>query len=181
MSRLDQALAFAKERHAGQFRADGVTPYFEHPNAVVEILKRAGIPDEDVLCAGALHDVVEDKRAKSPEIRQAFGERVATLVFELTNASSAHGLLQNRQDVLVDRFVRMTDSAKLVKMADRICNCVDATLSPPPTWSAAKCREYFIAGLRMSEYGRAVHEPLAIMLYEVALKGLDAVGWRAGA
>ena len=36
----DFVLNYAKNKHAGQFRADGITPYIEHPIKVAEIVKK---------------------------------------------------------------------------------------------------------------------------------------------
>lgn len=55
-SLVDLAEQIAVRSHAGQFRRDGVTPYVEHPRAVVS---RVG--DDPALIATAwLHDVLED-------------------------------------------------------------------------------------------------------------------------
>ena len=55
------------------------TPYIIHPLEVVTIL--AGLTnDEDVLCAAALHDTVEDTDTTIEEIEALFGHRVMELV-----------------------------------------------------------------------------------------------------
>ena len=54
-----KAREFSKKVHSGQFRKDGVTPYFNHPKEVVGILKDIGIKDEEILTAAWLHDTIE--------------------------------------------------------------------------------------------------------------------------
>ncbi len=49
------------------------------PVRVARLLAGLGY-DEHVLAAALLHDVVEDTPVTLPEIRQAFGERIALLV-----------------------------------------------------------------------------------------------------
>ena len=49
----------AIELHNGQFRADGITPYIEHPKAVVELVKEYGGSEKNV-CVAWLHDIMEE-------------------------------------------------------------------------------------------------------------------------
>ncbi len=79
MSKLDEAIKFAVDAHAGQLRKIRNTPYILHP---LEAASIAGMltKDEDIICAAVLHDVVEDTDRTLDEIRELFGERVAQLV-----------------------------------------------------------------------------------------------------
>ena len=49
----------ATELHAGQFRADGITPYIEHSKAVAELVKEYGGSEKSV-CVAWLHDIMEE-------------------------------------------------------------------------------------------------------------------------
>lgn len=49
----------AIELHNGQFRADGITPYIEHPKAVAELVKEHGGSEKSV-CVAWLHDIMEE-------------------------------------------------------------------------------------------------------------------------
>ena len=71
--RLEQAMRFAAQSHAGQLRKSSETPYFEHVAAVALILDRAGFP-EDVVIAGLLHDVVEDTAVTFEQVASLFGD-----------------------------------------------------------------------------------------------------------
>ena len=77
--RLNEAIVFATERHAGQVRKGSGKPYIVHPLEVLTILTdmEAGA---DVLIAGVLHDTVEDTGTTIEEIRSRFGDAVADLV-----------------------------------------------------------------------------------------------------
>lgn len=55
----DYAKEFATKIHEGQFRADGVTPFINHPARVAELVERNG-GDERAVCVAWLHDVFEE-------------------------------------------------------------------------------------------------------------------------
>jgi (p)ppGpp synthase/HD superfamily hydrolase len=66
--RLDLALVLAAAVHEIQVRKGTAVPYIIHPYQVALILDRHGWP-EDVVVAGALHDVLEDAKCETPEFR----------------------------------------------------------------------------------------------------------------
>jgi len=80
--RIDAALAFAYEAHAGQRRKSG-EPYIIHPILVAAITATIS-SDETMVMAALLHDVVEDTDHTVEEIEKRFGEDVAKLVEGLT-------------------------------------------------------------------------------------------------
>jgi (p)ppGpp synthase/HD superfamily hydrolase len=67
--RLDEALVLAAAVHQVQVRKGTAVPYIIHPYQVALILDRHGWP-EDVVVAGALHDVLEDAKCENSEFRQ---------------------------------------------------------------------------------------------------------------
>lgn len=75
---IEKAFLYASEAHKGQKRKDG-KPYISHPFSVAIELAKNGA-DDDLICAGLLHDVIEDAGASADEIRKTFGEKVAELV-----------------------------------------------------------------------------------------------------
>lgn len=77
--RLDEAVRFATEKHARQFRKGTKTPYIVHPMEVMTILSAMGA-DVNLMIAGVLHDTVEDTDATIKEISSLFGADVAMLV-----------------------------------------------------------------------------------------------------
>ena len=66
-----KALAFAAQKHRGQFRIGGA-PYITHPVAVAEILEKEGCGTETVV-TGLFHDLLEDTDAKESEIEAVKG------------------------------------------------------------------------------------------------------------
>lgn len=117
---LDRALLVMREAHKGQTRRDGRTPYEVHPIKVVEILRNMGVTDEVMLCAGYLHDVLEDTDCSAKKIKDEFGADVLSLVKELTNP---HEKMQDEE--YYDHVSKMSINAKIIKMADMIANCED--------------------------------------------------------
>ena len=79
MSKLDDAIRYAVEVHAGMVRKGEGIPYVLHPLEVATIAATM-TTDEDVLCAAVLHDVVEDTPASMEDLEQRFGARVTQLV-----------------------------------------------------------------------------------------------------
>ena len=124
MPKATEAMAFAKRAHEGQSRDDG-SPYYLHPWQVALILiNEAGVIDEDVLCAAFLHDVVEDcPDVDLEELRDSFGENVASMVSALTKPpkrlfDSKHA----RMAAYVDTVLAAGKGALHVKLADRLHN-----------------------------------------------------------
>src|SRR5437016_13484256 len=84
---LLKALAFAAHKHRDQRRKDAeASPCINHPIALADVLvNEGGITDVEVLCAGLLHDTVEDTATTPEELERAFGARVARIVAEVTD------------------------------------------------------------------------------------------------
>ncbi len=114
MTKLDKAIKFAEEKHHGQTRKDGKTPYITHPMAVLSVIKRM-TDDEDVQCAAVLHDVVEECEVTPEEIEEMFGSRVASIVKELSSNHTNYEDIRSRE-------------ALLIKMADNIHNISELPL-----------------------------------------------------
>jgi guanosine-3',5'-bis(diphosphate) 3'-pyrophosphohydrolase len=140
--RLDDAVAFAVERHGDQRRPAG-EPYVEHLLEALEVLVEAvGVVDGDTLCAAVLHDVVEDTPTTIDEVRQRFGERVAELVGWVTKPDPAPGEdpAASRAAYLV-RLGRAPSAAIDVKLADRLSNVQRLDTHPRPGKRASYYRE----------------------------------------
>jgi (p)ppGpp synthase/HD superfamily hydrolase len=81
---IKYAELFAKDKHAGQFRDDDITPYWHHLRQVVHNLQTMGIEDESILCAGWLHDTIEDTDTNFDSISNSFGIQIANIVASVT-------------------------------------------------------------------------------------------------
>lgn len=124
-------LEFASKKHAGQFRADGVTPYIEHPKKVAELVQMYKKSSQmDVLVAAALlHDTIEDTYTSYKELEDEFGEIVASLVLELTTASY-YCRFMGKAQYLERKMANMSSYALVIKLADRLANIMDSVNLP---------------------------------------------------
>lgn len=138
-----KAAAFAADKHRMQRRKDvDASPYINHPLALAHVLaSEAGITDPVVLASALLHDTVEDTETSIEELRRVFGARIAATVAEVTDDKSLPK--EERKRLQVVKAASKSDAAKLVKLADKICNLRDIAVAPPADWSIERRREYF--------------------------------------
>lgn len=143
MNRLIQALDFAASKHRDQRRKDAAaSPYINHPIALANVLaNEAGIDDERVLIAAVLHDTVEDTETTAQELAREFGQEVAGIVLEVSDDKTLP--VAERKRLQVEQAAALSRRAKLVKLADKICNLRDVADNPPTGWSLTRKREYF--------------------------------------
>jgi len=73
------AFKFAYNAHKNTCRKSSTILYIVHPLDVASTLMKNNAPAH-VVIAGLLHDVVEDEDYTLSDIRQEFGDEVATLV-----------------------------------------------------------------------------------------------------
>lgn len=138
-----QALEFAARKHRDQRRKDaGASPYINHPIALANVLHaEGGIDDPVVLAAALLHDTIEDTETTWDELRGEFGDEIADIVLELTDTKWIG--MKTRKRLQVQRAPGSSKRAKLVELADKICNLRDILASPPRGWSNERKQEYF--------------------------------------
>jgi guanosine-3',5'-bis(diphosphate) 3'-pyrophosphohydrolase len=143
MNRLIQALDFAAGKHRDQRRKDAAaSPYINHPIALANVLaNEAGIDDERVLIAAVLHDTVEDTETTEQELAREFGQEVAGIVLEVSDDKALP--VAERKRLQIEHAAALSRRAKLVKLADKICNLRDVADNPPTGWSLTRKREYF--------------------------------------
>ncbi len=116
-----KAYEFAKEKHGEQKRKTG-EPYIVHPINVALILSGLGMDVETVVGA-ILHDVLEDTNTSFEEIRELFGESVASLVEGVTKI----GKIKYKSDQVENYRKLILATAKdprviILKLADRLDN-----------------------------------------------------------
>ena len=121
--KLAEAIQFAAEVHEGQFRDDGVTPFIVHPmRTMVNLETVVNVTDEDVLCAGVLHDVIEDgPEGTADEVFEKFGGKVSRLVEEV----SFNGFYEDKTDYMLRLMEKGSLDAVTLKLCDRLDNVRD--------------------------------------------------------
>ena len=140
---LFRALAFAAHKHRDQRRKDAeASPYINHPIALAEVLAgEGGVADAEVLAAALLHDTIEDTDTSRAELEREFGARIASMVAEVTDDKSLPKA--DRKRLQIEHAAGLSQGAKLVKLADKICNLRDISASAPVNWSLQRQQEYF--------------------------------------
>ncbi len=127
---VQKAFDFANEAHKGVRRRSG-EPYIIHPIEVAKIVvSDIGLGYKSIVAA-LLHDVVEDTEYTSEDIRNLFGDKIASLVDGLTKIKT---VLDNEdkaqtKSIQAENFKRilltLNDDVRvvLIKLADRLHNC----------------------------------------------------------
>jgi (p)ppGpp synthase/HD superfamily hydrolase len=119
---VKRALDFAAVAHRDQRRKyPGVdVPYISHPAGVAIVLARHGFDDE-VVAAGALHDVLEDCGVTRETLGRLFGDRVASLV-EATSESDKSLPWEERKRAHLERLALDSWEAQAIAIADKLDN-----------------------------------------------------------
>ena len=100
--KIRKAMEYSAEKHKDQTRKYVNLPYFIHPFEVFKILSLIS-HDEDILCAGLLHDVIEDTDVTEQQLIKEFGSKVTRIVMEVTckpNIKTRMGLMVKLADML---------------------------------------------------------------------------------
>jgi GTP diphosphokinase / guanosine-3',5'-bis(diphosphate) 3'-diphosphatase len=162
-----RALEFAAWKHRDQRRKDtNASPYINHPIALATVLRIEGnVHDPTVIAAALLHDTIEDTETTWQELRGAFGEEIAEVVLEVTDTKWLDSATRKR--LQVQKALASSKRAKLVKLADKICNLRDILASPPAKWSLERRQKYFDWAKEVVDRIRGVHPDLERRFDEV--------------
>ena len=101
--------------------------------------------DQSAPCSAIRHDTLEDTETTKGELAAHFGEEIAQVVWEVTDdltLKADKNRKAERKQMEIDHAPKLSHRAKLVKMADKICNAEDTLKSPPANWSAEERRGY---------------------------------------
>jgi guanosine-3',5'-bis(diphosphate) 3'-pyrophosphohydrolase len=161
-----RAIEFAAQRHSGQTRkGNKKSPYINHPIKVVSLLLHFNENDADLLSAAALHDVIEDTARGDREIQQLeqiierrFGKKVLDIIREVTDDKQL--AFKERKQKQIQDTPRLSDGAKKIKIADKICNITDLKEDPPVGWSNERKNKYIEWAERVIEGARGVNRKL---------------------
>ena len=121
---VKRAYEYADTLHKGQMRQSG-EPYISHPLNVAYILAEMHA-DRDTICAGLLHDTLEDTNITKEDISHDFNQNVANLVDGVTKLSKMN--FSSKQDQNYANTRKIITGIKedvriiIIKLADRLHN-----------------------------------------------------------
>ena len=121
---IRKAYRYSEWAHQGQTRRSG-EPYFVHPASVAGLITELRL-DAASVCAGLLHDVLEDTRVTSTDLTREFGSEVMTIVDGVTKLGKIN--FHSREDRQAQSFGKMVVAMAqdlrvlLVKLCDRLDN-----------------------------------------------------------
>ncbi|HEY8077091.1 MAG TPA: bifunctional (p)ppGpp synthetase/guanosine-3',5'-bis(diphosphate) 3'-pyrophosphohydrolase, partial [Labilithrix sp.] len=121
---IKRAYEYSAKAHDGQMRKSG-DPYFIHPASVAGIITELRL-DTASVCAGLLHDVVEDTLATTKDLEREFGGEIASLVDGVTKLGKIN--FTSKEDRQAENFRKMVVAMArdirvlLIKLCDRVDN-----------------------------------------------------------
>lgn len=141
-TKLDEAILFAAEAHAGAVRKSKTTPYIVHPVEDLAIVCTL-TEDEKVRMAAVLHDTVEDTKTTLSDIEEKFGKRVAELV-AAQSENKREGQPETdtwriRKEEALEHLSHTDRDVKILYLGDKLSNVRDL------------CRDYRAVGEKLWE------------------------------
>lgn len=117
-NRINKAFLFALYAHGEQTRKDGL-PYIIHPFEVGLELARNGA-DEALICAGLLHDTIEDAYILPEQLTAAFDSDVAQLVLE--DSEDKTKSWEERKQAAIRSLYTGSRAHQMLMCADKLAN-----------------------------------------------------------
>lgn len=151
MSESLQALQFARQKHEGQFRKDGI-PYITHPLSMACYAVALGLRDDNIIATILLHDVVEDcgVRVEYLPVNETIKYAVRKMTVQKLETDTSkietkcryfNELLDSKEAIIckaLDRYNNLTDMPFALS-ADAIGkNCAETEVLLLPVLKAAK-------------------------------------------
>ena len=117
---LNDAIAFAVEKHKDGLRKGTKMPYIVHP---LEVMHNLMLMDADkkLMAAGVLHDTVEDTDTTLEEIAAKFGEEVAILVASHTEKDKSLPWI-TRKEIALEHLKDANKREQMLVLADKLSN-----------------------------------------------------------
>lgn len=153
---------FAKRRHddTGAIRKVSKQPYWVHPEGVAKIVMEHGGSDIEIKAAMA-HDTMEDAGVSYDDMVEKFGEKVASIVKEVTNDKDGIAKV-GKEKYISEELCRLSPEALTVKLADMLYNMKDS-----PTEKNYERMRKNVAFLMMNRKLDGKHLELAQEIMEV--------------
>lgn len=133
MDIVKSAELLAKSKHSGDVKKDGTT-ISKHLDDVNNRLKSLGIIDQELLCAGWLHDAIESTEVTFDDIYEQFGSEIAVLVSSLSKDMT---LTRKKREKAYSILLKESSAkAKIIKLCD-----ISANLSDIKNWDTTKSKK----------------------------------------
>ncbi|HWH94052.1 MAG TPA: HD domain-containing protein [Baekduia sp.] len=143
---VEQARAFVDDAYRGADDEKGLA----HSHEVGELLAELGY-DDDVVATGLLHDVVEDTGIDIEEVRNAFGDTIADLVYALSEDADIRRYAE-RKKALREGIAIAGPTALVISGSDKLAR-VRAADRRGQTLSARKLEHYERTLEMLATYG----------------------------
>ncbi|WP_072683643.1 MULTISPECIES: bifunctional (p)ppGpp synthetase/guanosine-3',5'-bis(diphosphate) 3'-pyrophosphohydrolase [unclassified Holdemania] len=130
---IERAYRYAQEHHQGQFRRSG-EPYMIHAAQVGYILATMKVGPRTI-CAGLLHDVLEDCGVSAEQMSADFDEEITMLVEGVTKIGNLKFKDEKEYQAANHRkiFIAMANDIRVIviKLVDRLHNMRTLQYMPP--------------------------------------------------
>lgn len=121
---IKKAFKVANDSHKGQVRNSGEA-YIVHPVAVATILAKLQMDDETI-CAGLMHDVLEDTEFSKERMVEEFGPEITALVDGVTKLKNLNykSKEENQIENIRKMVLAMANDIRviIIKLSDRLHN-----------------------------------------------------------
>ena len=117
------SFAFAKTMHHDQRRKGFGAAFIAHPMAVAALVIEYGgyDPEDEVVRAAMLHDIIEDTPVLESHLAHAFTPRIARMVAELSHDEETTG--KAKRQIYIDRMRTTHDwDVVLISACDKLDN-----------------------------------------------------------
>jgi guanosine-3',5'-bis(diphosphate) 3'-pyrophosphohydrolase len=166
------ALSYAAIQHRYQRRKGfNSIPYINHPIGVAGLIVNVASVNDILTIQGALlHDVVEDTGATLEDIKQHFGSDMMELVKELTDDTSLSS--KKRKEIQAETAPQLSDKAKMIRIADKVCNLEDL-MNYPMGWPRKRKINYVKWSVQVYQGCKGVNENLDTLFQETVERAMD--------
>ena len=122
---VDKAIIYATNAHKNTERREKQLPYIIHPLEVLAICATM-TNDKEILAASVLHDTLEDTIVTYEDLKEEFGLRVATIVYNESDNTlegySKENTWKTNKELAINRLKNLPLECKMVALSDKLSN-----------------------------------------------------------
>ncbi len=165
--RIDEAIGFAVNAHAGQMRKYTKEHYVSHPLAVAYMVSLY-TADVNMIIASLLHDVIEDCGVTKEELAARFGDDVAYLVDGLTHVEDGSNRA-SRKEKTNAKLASFDDRVKTIKIVDNLHN-LGSVMKYDPKFAITYVKEALVMSVHLTGGNAKLHKKLRQVLTTATAK-----------